>query len=174
MEAISKAVEILSAPDVAGSHEKYLSGFAQVQGTTSLVQRGTSKVSSEVANPRRRVREFLAKEGLRLKSKDISMLAEKMAADPFTKVKKMIDGMITRLLEEAHADANHEGFCDTEMGKSKITRTKLQEEIDGFSAAADEGKATIMMLTEDIAQLEKNVADLDKATADATQQRMAE
>jgi hypothetical protein len=173
MEAISKAVEIISAPDVAGSHEKYLSGFAQVQGT-SLVQRGTSKVSSEVANPRRRVREFLAKEGMRLKSKDISMLAEKMAADPFAKVKKMIDGMITRLMEEAHADATHEGFCDTEMGKSKITRTKLQEDIDGLDAACEEGKATIMHLTNRIAELSKGVSELETSMAEASEQRADE
>ena len=40
----------------------------------------------------------------------------------------MIDSMITRLMKEAEEDANHEGFCDTEMGKSKVTRNKLSED----------------------------------------------
>jgi len=82
--------------------------------------------------------------------------------------------MITRLLEEAHADADHEGFCDTEVGKSKITRAKLSEDIDALTAAVEEGKATIMMLTEDIATLSKELAELIASMQEATKMRTAE
>jgi len=97
-----------------------------------------------------------------------------MAADPFAKVKSMIDGMITRLLEEANADADHEGFCDTEMGKSKITRNKLQEDIDSLAAAVDEGKATIAQLAESITTSDQELAELQKAISEATEMRSAE
>merc|ERR1719247_3262386 len=43
-----------------------------------------------------------------LQSGDVSGNAEKLVADPFGKVKKMIDDMITRLLNEANEDAQHE------------------------------------------------------------------
>jgi len=43
-------------------------------------------------------------------------------------------------------DAKHEGFCDKEMGKSKITRIKLTEDRDGLDAAIEEGKAMIQQL----------------------------
>merc|ERR1719188_285367 len=105
----------------------------------------------------RRVREFLDAEGKRLHSQRLGLLAQKMEADPFAKVKKLIDDMITRLLEEANADADHEGFCDTEMGKSKITRTKLSEEIDALAASVEEGKASITRLTQQIAELSAEV-----------------
>merc|ERR1719277_2924749 len=105
--------------------------------------------------PRRRVRDFLSAEGQRLHSQRLSMLAEKLAADPFAKVKQLIDSMITRLLEEANADADHEGFCDKEMGKSKLTRSRLSEEIDGLSAAVEDGKATILALTTETEALTK-------------------
>merc|ERR1740130_2232696 len=118
--------------------------------------------------------EFIASEGSRLHSSGLTLLAEKFAADPFLKVKKMIDGMITRLLEEAHADADHEGFCDTEIGKSKVTRTKLSEDIDGLNAAVEEGKSTIMSLTEEVATLTKEVADLDASRTAATGMRKKE
>mmetsp|Transcript_86837 Transcript_86837/g.135973 ORF Transcript_86837/g.135973 Transcript_86837/m.135973 type:complete len:756 (+) Transcript_86837:30-2297(+) len=98
----------------------------------------------------------------------------KAHADPFAKVKKMIDQMITRLLNEANEDAQHEGFCDKEFGKNKVTRTKLSEDIDGLQAAVEDGKATIMMLTEEIATLSQEVADLDKSMAEATKLRTAE
>merc|ERR1740130_2230746 len=118
--------------------------------------------------------EFLAAEGNRLHSSGLTLLAEKLEADPFAKVKKMIDGMITRLLEEAHADADHEGFCDTEVGKSKVTRAKLSEDIDGLNAAIEQGKSTIMSLTDEVATLTQEIADLDASRTAATSMRTKE
>jgi len=169
IEAIGKAVEILSSPEVAGQHEKHLQLAQERVGAASLVQ-----LRAAVESPRVKVRQFIAKEGQRLHSKNLALLAQKMTADPFVKVKKMIDGMITRLLEEANADANHEGFCDAEIGKSKITRTKLQEDIDSLAAAVDEGKATILHLTNSIAALSKQVADIDSAVNEAAALRKSE
>merc|ERR1740127_152714 len=99
--------------------------------------RGASAVDSEGIH--KRVRDFLAAEGRRLHSRKIGLLAKKLEADPFTKVKKLIDDMITRLLEEAHSDAGQEGFCDKELGQSKITREKLTAAIDGLTAEVDSG-----------------------------------
>merc|ERR1719428_1322193 len=82
--------------------------------------------------------------------------------------------MITRLLEEANADTEQEGFCDKELGTSKITRDKLTSEIDELQAAIDEGNAMIMTLTEDIASLSKEVAELDAAIEEQTKLREAE
>mmetsp|Transcript_85560 Transcript_85560/g.164730 ORF Transcript_85560/g.164730 Transcript_85560/m.164730 type:complete len:309 (+) Transcript_85560:1290-2216(+) len=82
--------------------------------------------------------------------------------------------MITRLLEEAEEDAKHEGFCDKEMGKSKITRNKLTEDIDGLDAAIEEGKATIQKLADDTATLAQEVEDLTKSMTEATDLRKSE
>lgn len=174
IEAIAKAVEILSSDDVSGNAEKHLA-LAQAKVGTALLQLSSRDTAVEKSEGiRRRVREFLEGEGRRLHSDRLTLLAEKMGADPFGKVKKMIDGMITRLLEEAKGDAEHEGFCDTEMGKSKITRNKLTEEIDALTAACEDGKATVMQLTETIATLSQEVADLDRSVEEATSLRTAE
>merc|ERR1740121_2197785 len=95
-------------------------------------------------------------------------------ADPFAKVKKMIDNLIARLLEEANEDAKHEGFCDVEMGKSKVTRNKLSSDIDGLMASIDDGKATILGLTQETAQLSKQIADLNLAMKEAAELRAKE
>jgi len=102
------------------------------------------------------------------------LLAEQISADPFAKVKKLIDGMITRLLEEAEEDAKHEGFCDKEMGKSKITRNKLTEDIDSLDAAIEEGKSTIQTLADDTATLSQEVEGLMKSMTEATELRKKE
>jgi septal ring factor EnvC (AmiA/AmiB activator) len=168
LEAIAKAIEILSSDDVSGNADKYLS-LAQSQKSTSFVQGG-----SRNQGIRRQIHDFLAAEGARKHSKGLTLLAQQISADPFAKVKKLIDDMITRLLEEAEEDAKHEGFCDKEMGKSKITRNKLTEDIDGLEAAIEEGKATIQKLADDTATLTKEVEELVKSMAEATDLRTEE
>jgi len=178
IQALDKAIEILSSDAVAANGAKYL-GLAQGRtasaATKALVQTGSDGAeASKGEGIRRHVRDFLAAQGRRLHSKRLGLLAEKLASDPFAKVKKLIDDLITRLLEEANSDADHEGFCDTEIGKSKITRSKLSEEIDMLSAEVDEGKALIAQLVEDISKLSAEVAELQKAMGEATEMRKTE
>jgi len=163
--ALAKAIEILSdgRVDSGGQH------ISLVQTNTAFVQ-----FLGQSEGIHRQLREFLSTEAQRLHSTNLGLLSEKVAADPFAKVKKLIDDMITRLLEEANADAEKEGWCDTEMGKSKVTRNKLSEELDGLSAAIEDGKGTIMKLTQELADLADEIKDLDTQMGEATQLRSEE
>jgi len=174
IEALRKATEIMQSDDVSGSAEKHLDLAQMQQKTGAALLQAAGGASEQNQGVHRRVRDFLASEGRRLNSQGLALLAQKIMADPFAKVKKMIDGMITRLLEEANEDAKHEGFCDEEMGKSKITRDKLSSEIDGLLASIDGGKATVLSLSEEISELSKDVAGLEKAMKEATGLRTAE
>jgi len=168
IEAIGQAMKILQSPDALGNEEKHLT-LAQTSDATAL-----SQLRATTEGVRGRVRAFIQSEGQRLKSHQLSLLAEKLAADPFAKVKQMIDSMITRLLNEANEDAQHEGFCDKEIGKSKVTRNKLSEDIDGLQAAVEDGKSTIMKLTQDVATLTQEIVDLEASVTEATKMRTAE
>jgi len=168
IEAIGKASEILAGDDVSGNAAEHL---GLVQTGSSFAQLRSSQGAEGV---NRQVREFIASEGQRLHSKRLTLLSEKLAADPFAKIRGLIDDMITKLLEEANADAEKEGWCDTEMGKSKVTRNKLSEEIDGLDAAIEDGKATIMKLTQEMADLSKDIEDLDAEMTESTELRTAE
>merc|ERR1719238_1766283 len=86
----------------------------------------------------------------------------------------MIWEMIQRMEKEANQDAAREGWCDTEIGKSKVTRNKLNEDIDGLTADIEDGKATVAMLAEEIAKLTQEGADLQAAMEEATKLREAE
>ena len=79
-----------------------------------------------------------------------------------------------KLLEEAKADADQEGFCDTEIGKSKVTRNKLAEDISSLEAAVDQGKSTVLELTERLANLNQEVSDLTKSMNEASEMRADE
>merc|ERR1719240_999283 len=163
LEAIQKAIEIISSPDVAGAEGKHL----------SLVQSFALRASA--ANPdARRVAAYLQSRGEKLQSKQLQLLAQEVAADPFAKVKKMIDGMITRLLEEANEEADHKGWCDTEMATNKQTRDDKTEEVNALTAESDKLKAAILKLTQQIADLTDAIAEIDAAVAQATDVREKE
>jgi len=174
IEAISKAIDILSSGAVSGAAEKHLPGALTQEGVSLAQFRSTHKQESVTAGIHARLTEFLNSESRRLHSKSLAFLAEKIGADPFAKVKKMIDEMITRLLEEANADAEQKGFCDKELGTNKITRDKLSSDIEKLQSEIEEAEATIAKLGEEITELTAGVEELDKAMAEATAQREKE
>jgi len=45
----------------------------------------------------------------------LSLVSQRVAADPFTKVKKMIKDLISKLMEESTSETEHKGWCDTEL-----------------------------------------------------------
>merc|ERR1719199_1549591 len=122
LEAIQKAIEILSS-GVAGRSEKY--GVALVQGKAKAPAMALRATVVKGQTPgQRSVAAFLQGRAKQLGSRILAMVAQKVNDDPFAKVKKMIDGMITKLLAEANEEADHKGWCDTEMGTNKNTRDK--------------------------------------------------
>jgi hypothetical protein len=170
LEAIEKAIEIL-ASGVAGRSEKY--GVAMVQGkATAMVLRGTA-VKDQTPG-QRSVAAFLQGRAEKLGSRILAMVAQKVQDDPFAKVKKMIDQMITKLLAEANEEADHKGWCDTEMGTNKHTRDKKTEELNTLYAQIDQLTAEITTLSQEIADLSAGIAEIDKAMAEATEVREKE
>merc|ERR1719146_19909 len=115
LAAIDKAIEILSSGSVSGAADKHLPGF--VQKSVSFLQ-----ISASARNPTQaRVAEFLRQKGSSINSRVLSALAVRVAEDPFVKVKKMIKDLIVRLMEEANEEAEHKGWCDTELGTNEAT-----------------------------------------------------
>lgn len=167
--AISKAMEIMQSPDVTGNAEQHLPAF--IQKGTALAQLRSKSSSPEDSL---QVVSFVKSEGRRLKSSTLSMLAEKMASDPFAKVKNMIANMITKLLKEANEESTQKGFCDKEVGTNKITRTKLTETIDDLTAKNEEHQAKIADITKTVADLTQELSDLRSAMSEATALRTEE
>jgi len=165
--AIGKAMEIMSSDDVSGNADKHLPGFLQ----TSFAQLRTSSPSDE---SRKAAVEFLRHQGLEMHSNVLSMIAQKASSDPFAKVKKMIDSMITKLTEEAGSESEQKGFCDKELGTNEKTRTKLTEDIDGLQAKLDDGDASLIEISDTTATLAKEINDLQQAISEATDLRGAE
>merc|ERR1719272_60247 len=98
----------------------------------------------------------------------------RVADDPFKKVKKMIKDLIVKLMEEANEEAEHKGWCDTELSTNEQTRKEKTSAVETLHAEIDQLEASIAKLTEDIGDLTKAVAELDAAMAKATTLRTEE
>merc|ERR1719379_3140777 len=99
------------------------------------------------------------------------MIAAHCEKDPFKKVKKMIEDLIIKLVEEATAEASHKGWCDKELATNEHTRKVKTDAVETLKSEIDQLTASNAQLTEEITLLGQQVADLDKAVAEATTMR---
>jgi hypothetical protein len=165
--AIEKAIEIISSGAVSGNADKHLPSMLQ---QTSLAQlRSDLNVQAQS-----RVAKFLQSRAKQLNSRVLSAIAVRASDDPFKKVKKMIKDLIVRLMEEANEEAEHKGWCDTELSTNEQTRKEKTEAVETLHAEIDQLEASIAKLTEDISEFTKAVAELDAAMATATKLRQEE
>merc|ERR1719265_2664402 len=169
IEALSKAIEIMAGAAVGGG-TKYLPSLIQKSSHKSLVQlrsTGQSPLQKQVAT-------FLEDRAHKVNSKILSFIAVRVAEDPFKKIKKMIEDMVAKLMEEANEEAEHKGFCDTEMGTNKNTRDTKTEEVAKLTALIEELTADISKLGTDAATLADEIFEIDTAVSKATAIRSEE
>jgi septal ring factor EnvC (AmiA/AmiB activator) len=86
----------------------------------------------------------------------------------------MIKDLIVRLMEEANEEAEHKGWCDTELTTNEQTRKEKTAAVETLHAELDELEASIQLLAQQIEDLAKDIEALDKAMAEATQLRQQE
>jgi len=170
IKAIAKAIEIMSSDDVAGNAEKHLPSALQT-AKSSLAQ---LRSSSQSPDSRRTAVDFLRRQGIRLHSQGLSMIVQKATSDPFAKVKKLIDAMIIKLIAEAGDESEQKGFCDKELGTSKITRNKLTENIDGMQAKIDDNDASLIEISSTLSRTTKEISEIQTAMQESTELRNGE
>jgi hypothetical protein len=125
LAALTKAIEILGASPTEES-EKHLPQLLQGKAKASFVQ-----LRARTQNPNQvRVAAYLQEMGKRFSSKVLTMIALRVAADPFKTVKKMVKDMIVKLMEEATEEAEHKGFCDNELATNEHTRKEKTEQVE--------------------------------------------
>merc|ERR1711865_161072 len=115
-----------------------------------------------------RVGVFLQAQARKLNSRILSVAALRASADPMAKVKKMIKDLVTKLLEEAGEEADHKGYCDTELTTNAQTRKEKSDAVETLSAEVEGLESSITKLGESVTSLTQQVSDLDAAAASAT------
>merc|ERR1712032_1340674 len=113
----------------------------------------------------------------------LAQLASRMSAvmkssragdDPFGKVKGLISDMISRLESEADADASHKAYCDKEISETNVKHADKTAEIEKLSVAIDKANMQSAQLKEEVARLQKELADLAASQAEMDKLRSQE
>jgi len=163
MAAIDKAKEILTTGVTA---------FSQV--SSSRRQISFDMDEDKETQVRKQLRHKFEQLGKKFHSFSLMQMASAASSDPFVKIRGLIEDMIEKLIKEAQEEASQKAFCDEEMGKSKTSEAEKTATLDKLTTRIDGATATVAELKEAVKTLEAEIAEIDKAQAEATEIRTKE
>jgi chromosome segregation ATPase len=132
------------------------------------------KSSASATLKARRIMSALQKVGTHQTQLALIEFSLKAKAVDFSKVLAQIDGMVIVLGKEQQDDDAQKDFCDKDLAKSEAEKASTEDAIASSEAAIEEMTASSESLAEEIATLQSEVKALDKAVAEATEQRKEE
>jgi hypothetical protein len=179
LEAVNKAIEVVSSGDVMGNEQKHLwKSFVQVGSnvkSTSLVLR-LRRARSDAKD---KMTFFLQREAERLQSADLSKMALVLSTQAdddstMTMIKNMLTTLLDDLQKKALADQTKKDACDKKLAVNKQTRAEKTASTEEKQADMDTMQTQVEKLLAELAELDQQVADLDETVANATAIRKKE
>merc|ERR1719160_321207 len=147
---------------------------AFIANLASMCETKQKKSSASATLKARRIMKALQKVGTHQTQLALIEYSLKAKAVDFSKVLAQIDGMVTVLGKEQTDDDTQKDFCDKDLAKSEAEKASTEDAIASSEAAIEEMTASSESLAEEIATLQSEVKALDKAVAEATEQRKEE
>merc|ERR1719272_1648894 len=105
-------------------------------------------------------------------SKSLAQLASRIAAvmqfgatsgaDPFAKVKGLLEAMISKLEKEADESAEEKAYCDEQMSKTEAKKSDLEDDVEKLNVKSDEATSASAGLKKDVNVLQGELAALAK------------
>jgi len=178
VSAISQAIEILNDDDALDVFKKAVPS-ALVQESFGFLQR-----SDSLASLARKAQAVLAASAGKYKSQQMNLvlfslnsklkLAAKGKTQNFAGVIKMVDDMVVLLGKDSDDDVKQKGFCEGEFDKSASENKAAQAKMAQVEATIAEEADAISSIADELATLGADIKALDKAVAEATEQRKEE
>jgi len=172
--AISQAIGILNDDDALDVFKK-AAASALVQDGVAFLQR-----SDSLASRVHKAQSVLATAATKAHSQQLNLLLFtlnsklKLGAKGMEGVIKMIDDMVVLLGKDQADDDTQRGYCQDELEKSGDEQKASGDKKAQVEAAISESTDAVETLGEEVATLQQDIKDLDKAVAQATEQRKEE
>lgn len=148
--------------------------FLQKRQIQAIAKKHEGEAVPEGDLAKQMVVSLLKSRGMELKSTLLMSLSTRIAGDPFGKIKKLIQELIERLLAEAANEANQKGWCDKALADASTKRDTAARKSDDVNADMAKLEATRDKLTEELAVLLSETAELKKAQTEAQKIRKDE
>jgi chromosome segregation ATPase len=169
ISAISEAIKILNDDDALDLFKKTLSlsqtpsAFLQRKSGASVALRARA-VLGRVSVSALSHQNAFALLGFQLKAKKVD----------FSKILAQITGMMKVLDSDQKNDDEQQAFCEAEISKNDKEHAATKEAIATSAASIEEMSDESASLASEIATLQDEIKALDKAVAEATEQRKEE
>jgi len=160
MEAIEEASEEVDSPTT---------------GPVAFLQRGVQRHQVSPDNGARQLMiNILKTSGAKLHSTLLVSLAGQISADPFIKIKQLIQELIERLLAEEASEGNQKGWCDKATADATQKRDYAAEKVEELNGEMANLEAVRNKLRMEINILGTEITDLNKNRKAATAMRTEE
>jgi len=162
LAAIAEALKALG--DMTSNAAEISYGLSQ----QSFLQRSRISSSSDLAGIEvvRQIRDLANK----VHTPELALLESRVSAavqqgvttgeDPFAKVKGLISDLITKLEQEASADASRKAYCDEELSETTEKKEDKDSEMAKLTSSIDVKSTTSAKLKEEIAALQSSLSAL--------------
>lgn len=142
----------------------------------SFLQVTRSKLSSSTDLAKLELVRFVRDLARKQHSGSLAQLASRMASamesrDPFEKVKGLISDMISKLEDEAGADATKKAYCDKELAETNEKKADKTAEIEKASTRITKMSSKSAQLKEEVATLQNDLSKLAKSQANMDKMR---
>mmetsp|Transcript_45341 Transcript_45341/g.105198 ORF Transcript_45341/g.105198 Transcript_45341/m.105198 type:complete len:764 (+) Transcript_45341:67-2358(+) len=167
MEAIEAAAEAAPAfvQEKAFIQRRLRANVARVQKHADAA---FLQSESESAEPGRdAIIGLLKQSGSKLHSSILVSLANQISADPFAKVKQLLQELLERLLKEAQEQGTQKGWCDKSTKANEQKRDYAAASIRKLNGKMAKLEAELDGLLEELRELDSAINELDKRRAEA-------
>lgn len=178
LKTLAEAKKILTADGV----DKAEGRLSEIQGSKQQTARPLSFLQIQAATtvqnpfPERQLAaaSYLRREGERIQSYILAQVGNRLAADPFAKVKDMIQAMVEKLLQEQAEESEHKAWCDKETSKTGESLDLKSDRVDELATRLDKAKAESAELAREVQVLYEEIQQLDQGVKEATAMRQKE
>merc|ERR1719379_1082960 len=186
-EVKSRAEELKALAEAKKVIEEATSGAASQTYSleqVSLLQMSQAKLASGADLANFEVVHLLRDLARKQHAPELAQLASRVASslrlgarvgdDPFAKVKGLIEEMIARLMSEQEAENAHKAYCDKEMSETNAKKDDKEADLAKLNTKLDQATARSAQLKQEVATLQKELAELAAAQVEMDKIRAEE